>query len=161
MVVLALAFALPMSLPPLLTAARADDRRDHERALAARARGEVLAMETLLAAAERAIGGRAIDVDFDFDDGVPVYEFELLLPDGRVIELEVDARDGRWRKLEGARLETLFAAGTSTPRPVAPATPAAPGASTPGAPPDATHPPATSPTDKRLPPRPPRGEATR
>lgn len=105
---------LALALAP---AVQADGRRDHEQARAALSRGEVLPLEPLLAQAERLTGGRAIDVDFDTDDGRPVYELELLLPDGRVIELALDARDGSWLKLEGRRLEQLFARGATVAPP--------------------------------------------
>lgn len=91
-----------------LGAAADRGRDDHERARAARERGEMLPLDGLLAEAERRLGGRVIEVELEDEEGVPVYEFELLLADGRVLELELDARDGRWLKLKGPRLETLF-----------------------------------------------------
>lgn len=81
---------------------------DHERARAARARGEVLPLVQILNRVERDFGGRVIEVELERDDGQLRYELELLLPDGRVIELEFDARTGELVKLEGARLETVF-----------------------------------------------------
>lgn len=83
-------------------------KADHERARAARARGEVLPLAQILSLVERDFGGRVIEVELERDDGELHYELELLLPDGRVIELEFDARTGELVKLEGARLETVF-----------------------------------------------------
>jgi hypothetical protein len=81
---------------------------DQERALSARGRGDVLPLAQILGAVEREFPGRLIEVELDDDDGHRVYELDWLLPDGRVIELKVDARTGAWLSIEGARLETVF-----------------------------------------------------
>ena len=69
--------------------AQADGRRDHERALEARARGEFIPLERILADAERY--GRMIDVELE---GAR-YEIEVLRADGVLLELEYDAYSGR------------------------------------------------------------------
>lgn len=94
----------------LLPASGADAPRgsDQDRARAARASGEVLPLARLLALVERDFEGRIIEVELEREDGRLVYELELLLPDGRVVELEYDARSGELVKLEGTRLETVF-----------------------------------------------------
>lgn len=56
-------------------------------------RGQIVRLERLLADAERRFPGRVIDVDFDDDDFE--YEIEILMADGRVVELRYDARSGR------------------------------------------------------------------
>lgn len=81
---------------------------DHEDARAARARGEVLPLARLLGRVDRDFGGRVIEVELERDGGDLRYELEVLLRDGRVIELEFDARTGELVRLEGARLETVF-----------------------------------------------------
>ncbi len=40
-------------------------------------------------------GTRILEIEREHEEGVPVYELELLGPDGRVYELLVDARTGR------------------------------------------------------------------
>ncbi|HKX95129.1 MAG TPA: PepSY domain-containing protein [Methylibium sp.] len=97
----ALLLALALAATPAWTA-------DQERARRATLAGAALPLATLLPAIERELGGRMIEVELDEDGGRLVYEIDLLLADGRVIELEVDARSGHWLKIEGARLETLF-----------------------------------------------------
>lgn len=96
------------SLLLLMPAAWADLHVDHDRAQAARARGEALPLTKILALVEREFRGDVIEIEFERDDGETIYEVEILLPDGRVIELEVNARTGELLKLEGARLETTF-----------------------------------------------------
>ena len=71
--------------------------RDHERARAATARGEYVALETILADAEKRQPGRVLDVELEDDDE---YEIEILRADGVVVELEYDARSGKLIELE-------------------------------------------------------------
>ncbi|MFC4727188.1 PepSY domain-containing protein [Coralloluteibacterium thermophilus] len=64
---------------------------DHERAREARRRGDYVPLAEILADAERRYPGRVIEVELDDDQ----YEIEILQADGRVVELEYDARTGR------------------------------------------------------------------
>lgn len=56
-------------------------------------RGSYVPLAALLHDAEQRYPGRVIEVDLDDDDHT--YEIEILLRDGRVVELTYDARDGR------------------------------------------------------------------
>lgn len=67
--------------------------RDHERAREAQRRGEFVPLSGILADAERREPGRVLDVELEDDDE---YEVEILRADGRVVELEYDARSGRF-----------------------------------------------------------------
>jgi uncharacterized membrane protein YkoI len=90
------------------SAAGQERKADHERARAARDRGESVPLANILTAVERDFHGRVIDVEFEREDGKLVYELELLVPDGRVAKLTIDARSGELVKLEGVRLETIM-----------------------------------------------------
>ncbi|GAP33903.1 putative membrane protein [Piscinibacter sakaiensis] len=106
---LALALAALLALAAALFGGRpaeARDRAAHERAWAGR--GALRPLAELLAVLERALPGRMIEADLDEEDGRPVYEIDWLLPDGRKLEVTLDARSGAWLKLEGPRLETAF-----------------------------------------------------
>ena len=81
-------------------------RSEQEQARAARLKREVLPLERILAIVERYFEGRAIHTELEREDGGLRYELEWLLPDGRVIEIELDASSGEFLKLEGQRLET-------------------------------------------------------
>ena len=72
--------------------ARADDRRDHERARAAVQAGEVLPLPTVLERLQRSHPGQVLELELERDDGLWVYEFKLLQPDGQLLKLKVDAR---------------------------------------------------------------------
>ncbi|NML18377.1 PepSY domain-containing protein [Azohydromonas caseinilytica] len=107
-----------MLMTGCLTPARGDGQ---DRAAAERSRGRILALERLVQQVSALLPGRMLEVEFEEDDGVPVYELTWLLPDGRRLEIELDARDGRWLSLQGPRLETAF-------RRAPVSSPAAPGA---------------------------------
>lgn len=100
---LAAALALPSGPVPA-----GAPRTDQDQARAARAREQVLPLERILAIVERHVDGRVIDTELEREDGRLRYELELLLPDGRVIEVEIDAHTGDFLKLEGQRLETAL-----------------------------------------------------
>ena len=64
-----------------------DQRRAREAVLS----GEFLPLERILEAALTRHPGRPISIELDDDE----YEVEILLDDGRIVELEYDARTGR------------------------------------------------------------------
>lgn len=57
-------------------------------------RGEILPLDTLLASFPPAEYGKLLDLEVEREGGRLVYEFEFLRADGRILEVEVDARDG-------------------------------------------------------------------
>ncbi len=75
--------------------------RDHDRARAALAAGEIRPLAELLAEVERRYVGRVIETELDRDDGRWVYEFKLLPPTGRVYELRLDAATGALLRSKG------------------------------------------------------------
>ena len=68
---------------------------DYQRAREALERGEVLPLGEILAIVEEQVDGRVIEVEFEQEAGQYVYEFELLTPDGRLLEARADAVTGR------------------------------------------------------------------
>ncbi|MBN2886151.1 MAG: PepSY domain-containing protein [Chromatiaceae bacterium] len=77
---------------------------DHERAHEARLRGEIQPMAKILSQIGEQIPGEVIGIELeqekDAGQGVWIYELKILTPDGRRLEVEVDARDGRLLELE-------------------------------------------------------------
>lgn len=98
---LSLAAAAPMAL------ADDDDREDHERARAALERGEILPLRAIAEKAEAAYPGKLLEVELKSKKGGFVYDIEVLAPDGRLIELVYDARDGSLLKAKGAGKDLL------------------------------------------------------
>ena len=56
--------------------------------------GEILPLETILERFPEAEYGKLLDLEVERERGRLVYEFEFLRADGRVLEVEVDARNG-------------------------------------------------------------------
>ncbi|MGB1110820.1 MAG: PepSY domain-containing protein [Gammaproteobacteria bacterium] len=80
---------------PLWPASASDyGEEDHERAHQALKRGEVTPMAELLNKLEPHMTGELIGVELEKEHGRWLYEFKLIEPDGRIMELEVDAKSG-------------------------------------------------------------------
>ncbi|NBN78511.1 peptidase [Microvirga tunisiensis] len=81
-------FVLPPSGP-----VRADDE-DHDRArdavLAQRARP----LAEILGRIAATMPGKVLDAELETEDGRALYELKILTPDGRLVELSVDAATG-------------------------------------------------------------------
>jgi uncharacterized membrane protein YkoI len=71
-----------------------DDDDDKARAglNAAIERGEILALSDILARVKPRLEGRILEIEFERDDGRPIYEIYVLRKDGRRLEYEIDAR---------------------------------------------------------------------
>lgn len=92
-------FALILSLIAAPALADRDDH-DHDRARRALEAGEILPLSDILAVAEAARPGRVIELDLERDDGRWLYELELVSPEGRLYELEIDAATGTVLEIE-------------------------------------------------------------
>jgi len=57
--------------------------------------GEIIPLETILAQFPPGEYGKLLDLEAEREHGTVVYEFEFLRADGRIVEIEVDARNGR------------------------------------------------------------------
>jgi uncharacterized membrane protein YkoI len=88
-----LAGLLALSHSPL--AASEDDAADtplqQDEARQALKSGLVLPLEEILTRIRKAFPGDVIEIEFEKDDGRFIYEIEMIRPDGRLIELKVDA----------------------------------------------------------------------
>jgi uncharacterized membrane protein YkoI len=76
---------------------------DHARARAWVESGRVLPLAEILARLPADLSGRLLEAELEVEHGRPVYELEWLTPDGRVLELEIDARDGSLLEREEER----------------------------------------------------------
>ena len=57
-------------------------------------------LEQCLQAALDVFGGEALNVEYKFEDGAPVYDFDILAPDGVRWEVEVGAENAMIREIE-------------------------------------------------------------
>ncbi|MCK0163052.1 MULTISPECIES: PepSY domain-containing protein [unclassified Marinobacter] len=97
---LAIAFCLTAAVP---ASADEDWRKLHEEVQAGRIKplGEIL--DSLL----RDWEGQVIDVEFEEDDGMRLYEIELLGSEGQVVEFEVNAVTGELIGIEGNNINGM------------------------------------------------------
>lgn len=74
------------------------DDDDHDRARKALQAGEVLPLKTILERVERSHPGQVMDVELerehDSRGGRWIYKLKVLQPDGALLRLKVDAREG-------------------------------------------------------------------
>ncbi|MGD2021176.1 MAG: PepSY domain-containing protein, partial [Thiohalocapsa sp.] len=68
---------------------------DHDRARAALERGEVLPLAEILASVTAQVPGDVVEVELEREHGAWVYELKVIAPNGRVLEVLVDAAAGR------------------------------------------------------------------
>ncbi len=74
---------------------RADDL-DQDEARRLREEGAIMPLDALLMQVlQRHPGARLLEAELEREDGVYIYEIDLLTRDGVARELELDARDGR------------------------------------------------------------------
>lgn len=78
-----------------------DYEGDHERARRALERGEIRPLDELLQTVTSTIPGDIVDIEFENEDGVWVYEFYVIDRSGNLLEVFVDARSGDIIKIEG------------------------------------------------------------
>lgn len=84
----------------LLAAPAFADGDEHDLARRALEAGEILPLADILNAATSVRPGRVIEVELDRDDGRWLYELELVTPDGRLYEMEIDAATGNILEIE-------------------------------------------------------------
>lgn len=70
------------------------DHDDHDRALIAVTDEQILPLSQILEMLLPQLGGALIEIEFECSDGIYVYEFEIRTPDGRIVEIKVDAVTG-------------------------------------------------------------------
>lgn len=97
-----IALPLVLALALAATSGHASDskKKDHEAARLALARREVLPLTRILAIAAQRAPGEVLKVELEEDDGRMKYDLKILARNGRVLELELDAKTGATLKLE-------------------------------------------------------------
>ncbi|MFT0533059.1 PepSY domain-containing protein [Castellaniella hirudinis] len=68
---------------------------DRETAERLQALGEVMPLQDVLALVAKDYPGQVLKVEFEEEKGQWIYEFKLLQGRGRLVKLEVDARNGK------------------------------------------------------------------
>ncbi|MCY0147500.1 PepSY domain-containing protein [Hoeflea sp. G2-23] len=85
---------LALSAAPALADEHNEKNEQHERADMNEAirRGEIMTLSDILEKVKPLIDGRIVEIEFEREDGMPIYEIYILNDDGRRLEYEIDAR---------------------------------------------------------------------
>jgi len=67
----------------------------HDEVLKFRQSSDILPFSKILEIVVNKTGGEIIETEFEYEYGVPIYEFKYISKTGRVREVYVDARTGR------------------------------------------------------------------
>lgn len=91
--VLALAMgATTLAANPEQKPAAPETQLQHDDARRALESGLVRPLEDILAEMRKSFPGEVIEIEFEQDNGRYIYEIEMIRPDGRVIEVTMDAK---------------------------------------------------------------------
>lgn len=77
-----------------------DEDLDAGMARAAMLRGEILPLDRILDLVRAAFPGEIIEIELEIEDGSLVYEFDILSPEGRLFEVEIEAATGKVLEIE-------------------------------------------------------------
>jgi len=73
---------------------------DHDEARRLFENGDILPLETLLSKLRETHRGRVLEVELETEQGINIYEIELLTADGQVLEVKADASSGKILSVE-------------------------------------------------------------
>jgi len=97
----ALVLSAVLGLGAIASPAVAGDKKpDHEAARAALARGEILPLPRILTIATGRVPGDVLEVELEDEHGRLIYDLKILAKNGRVREVEIDAKTGAVLKVE-------------------------------------------------------------
>lgn len=77
-----------------------DRHRSAERARRGAESGEFVPLAEIVATVRERYPGEIVETELESESGRPYYEFHILLEGGRLIEVRVDARNGRYMALK-------------------------------------------------------------
>lgn len=100
---LGVALMIALAGASVATAGGSKEERRAAEALAIRAaveRGEVMPLPRILVLAQARVPGEVVKVELEHEDGRLIYEIKILTRNGRLREVELDARTGALIKIE-------------------------------------------------------------
>jgi uncharacterized membrane protein YkoI len=93
-------FIAAVSILATCSAVRGDDI-DHEAARQLARKGAILPLAEIVAVVGKRVPGDVLEVELEREDGAYVYELKILMPNGKVMEVEADAATGKVLSIEG------------------------------------------------------------
>ena len=91
---------LALLIAPVSAGGQAQIPPDFELARDAVERGEILPLAEVLSRLQESHPGRVIEVELEYSENILVYEVELVIDDGRLIEVEMNAATGAFVKMD-------------------------------------------------------------
>jgi uncharacterized membrane protein YkoI len=82
-------------LPNARPVALAHEDHDEELARQALELGEVVPLDHVIATLREAVPGEVSSVELEKENGTWVYEFKIISPEGRMLQVRVDAKTGQ------------------------------------------------------------------
>jgi uncharacterized membrane protein YkoI len=79
--------------------AAAREEHDEDGARIALENGEVLPLERIIAGLANTIPGEISGLELEKENGIWIYEFKVISPDGRMLKAHVDAKTGKLIKI--------------------------------------------------------------
>lgn len=70
-------------------------------------KGNIKPLASVLNVLEARFKGQVIEVELERDDGIAIYEIEMIGPQGQVVEFEVDAASGELIGIEGRNIRGM------------------------------------------------------
>ncbi len=77
------------------------DEYDYERADRARRSGDIVPLRDVLESVRKTFEGEIVGIELEKERGLWIYEIKMISPDGRYIEIYVDAKSNTVLKVEG------------------------------------------------------------
>lgn len=90
----------PAAIAQNLPSIEIEDGLDAGEARAAVLRGEILSLDRILELLRKDFPGEIVELQLELEDGILIYEFDILSPDGRLNEIEIEAATGRIFEVE-------------------------------------------------------------
>ena len=79
--------------------AAAHEEHDEEAARHALENGEVVPLERVIAGLSSQVAGEISGLELEKENGIWIYEFKVISPDGRMLKVRVDAKTGKLIRL--------------------------------------------------------------
>jgi uncharacterized membrane protein YkoI len=77
------------------------ERHDYRDAANARRSGDIVPLRDILDEVRKTHPGEIVGIEFEREDGIWVYEIKLVTPEGRYLEIYVDAKTKKIIEIEG------------------------------------------------------------
>lgn len=94
--IIPLLILLQASVPPLPAAlASGHEVHDEDEARRALENGEIVPLERVMATLHDAVPGEVSGLELEKENGIWIYEFKIISPDGQMLKVRVDAKTGQ------------------------------------------------------------------